>query len=77
MTDYSTPAGDGSKSILRDSKLGLAVTFVLGIALDTAISAVTNVDTTSWTGWWVPFVSLGLATAGGWLTAYRAKRRKV
>lgn len=77
MTEFSTPTADGSKSILRDSKLGLAMTFVLGVALDTVITAVTNVDTSSWTGWWVPFVSLGLATAGGWLTTYRAKRRNV
>jgi hypothetical protein len=69
-------SGDGSNNIQRDSRLGLAVTFVSGFALDTAISAVANVDTTSWSGWWVPFVSLGLATAGGWLTAYKAKRTK-
>ncbi len=68
---------DGSNSILRDSKVGLAVTFVLGVALDTAIGAVTNVDTSSWSGWWVPFVSLALATAGGWLTTYKTKRQKV
>jgi hypothetical protein len=75
MTD-TTARPDGSNSVLRDSKFGLAFTFLAGIVLDTAISAVTNVDTTHWTGWWVPFVSLGLATAGGYLTTYRAKRRK-
>ena len=77
MTDPAvTTTGDGSNSILRDSKLGLAVTFILGIALDTVIGAASNVDTSNWHGWWVPFVSLGLSTAVGWLTTYKAKRSK-
>ena len=67
---------DGSNNIQRDSRLGLAFTFVSGVILDAVISAVANVDTSSWTGWWVPFVSLALATAGGWLTAYKARRTK-
>lgn len=71
----TAPTADGSNSILRDSKLGLVVTFLSGIILNSAISAVTNVDTTNWHGWWVPLVSTGLATAGGWLTTFKARRR--
>lgn len=65
----------GANVLHRDSKLGLAVTFVLGIGLDTAITALTNADTSTWRGWWVPFASLAISTAAGALTAYKAKRR--
>ena len=67
----------GANNLARDSKLGLAVTFVGGVLLDTAIKALTDVDTSGWSGWWVPFVALGVSTAAGALTAYRAKRRNL
>lgn len=66
---------DGANHLARDSKLGLAVTFLGGVALDGAISALANVDTSHWTGWWVPFVALGASTALGALTSYKARRR--
>ena len=69
------PTADGANQLHRDSKLGLAVTFVLGIGLDTAITALTNADTSTWKGWWVPFASLAISTAAGALTSYKAKRR--
>ena len=77
MEDYRGAASttDGSNNLARDSKYGLAVTALLGLALNAAIGALANVDTTSWHGWWVPFVSLGVSTALGALTAYKAKRR--
>lgn len=71
----TAPTSDGSNTLHRDSRLGLAVTFVLGIGLDTAITALTNADTSSWHGWWVPFASLAISTAAGALTSYKAKRR--
>jgi len=67
-------APSGKNNLARDSKLGLVVTFVGGVALDAAIGALADVDTSSWSGWWVPFVSLGISTALGALTAYKAKR---
>lgn len=75
MTD-TTANADGSNHLARDSKLGLAVTFLGGAALDAAIGALADVDTSSWSGWWVPLVSVGISTALGALTAYKAKRRK-
>jgi F0F1-type ATP synthase assembly protein I len=69
--------GTGANDLARDSKLGLAVTFVGGVVLDAAIGALTDVDTSSWNGWWVPLVSVGISTALGALTAYKAKRRTV
>lgn len=64
---------DGSNQLHRDSKLGLAVTALGGLAINAAIGALANVDTTSWSGWWVPFVALGVSTALGALTSYKAK----
>lgn len=74
MTD-NTETATGKNNLARDSKLGLAVTFVTGVALDAAIGGLTNVDTSTWSGWWVPLASTGIATALGALTAYKAKRR--
>lgn len=76
MTNIDTPKADGSDHLARDSKFGLAVTFVGSIVLDAAIGGLTNVDTSTWSGWWVPLVSVGISTALGALTAYKAKRRK-
>jgi hypothetical protein len=73
----STP-GDGKNHLFRDSKLGVWVTGLLGIGvtavLDGAIDAATNLDTSGWSGWWVPLVGTGAATIAGLLTAYKAKR---
>jgi hypothetical protein len=70
-----TTSGNGANHLARDSKLGLAVTFLGGVALDAAIGALADVDTSTWSGWWVPFVALGVSTGLGALTAYKAKRR--
>jgi hypothetical protein len=66
---------DGSNSITRDSKMGLVVNFVVGVAVAAAIGGLTSVDTSTWSGWWVPFATLGISTALGWLTTYKARRK--
>lgn len=66
----------GKNELAHDSKMGLAVTFIGGFVLNAAIGALSNVDTSSWHGWWVPFVSLAVSTSLGALTAYKAKRQK-
>lgn len=71
----ASTTGDGSNNLARDSKLGLGANFVVGLAVSAAIGALTNVDTSTWSGWWVPFVTLGISTGLGALTAYKAKRR--
>jgi len=73
-------AGDGKNHLFRDSKIGVWVTGILGIGataiLDGVIDELSSVDTSGWSGWWVPLVGTGLATMVGLLTAYKAKRRK-
>ncbi len=78
--DMTEETSDGSRHLFRDSKLGLWVaggaTVVFDGALDGLITALTNVDTSGWNGWWTTVASALLATGLGALTAYRAKRRK-
>lgn len=71
-----TNGNSGADNLARDSKLGLGVNFVVGIVVSAAIGGLTSVDTSTWSGWWVPFVTLGVSTALGALTAYKAKRVK-
>ena len=66
---------DGKDELARDSKLGLAPNFIVGIVISAAIGGLTSIDTTTWSGWWVPFVTLGASTSLGALTAYKARRR--
>lgn len=71
---------NGSNNLFRDSRLGVlaagAVTIVVDSVVDGALEALTNVDTSGWTGWWTTLGSAALATALGLVTAYKAKRTK-
>jgi fatty acid desaturase len=66
---------DGKNELAKDSKAGLATNFVVGIVVSAAIGGLTSIDTTTWSGWWVPFVTLGVSTALGAATAYKVSRR--
>jgi hypothetical protein len=69
---------DGRNRLFRDSKFGVLTgglfSVVFTAVLDGVIDAATSVDTSGWSGWWVPLVGTGLATFVGLLTAYKAKR---
>jgi hypothetical protein len=69
------PNSDGSKSLAKESKAGLAVAFITTAVVDAAISALTNIDLDSQQGWWVQLATVGVATALGLLTAWRKKNR--
>lgn len=75
MTDNAT-AGDGSNSIKRDSKIGLIVQYVIGVALTFGAAELAKVDLSNRRGWWVPFAALALATGSGWFATYKAAREK-
>lgn len=78
MTDQGTGTGDGKNHLFRDSKLGVWVTGTLAVVitsvLDGLIDALSNVDTSGWSGWWVPLIGTGIATVIGLATAYKARR---
>lgn len=69
------PNGDGSRSLAKESKAGLAVTFVVTVLAEGVLGALTKVDLSSATGWWVPVASAGIGTAVGLLTAWLKKNR--
>lgn len=82
MTDYPTnpaattgPSGDGSKQLAKESKAGLAVTFVLSVLGTGALDWLTNLDTSGWSGWWASAAVLGVSGLAGTLTAWLKKNR--
>lgn len=69
------PAGDGSRSLAKESKAGLAVAFLLAAAGQGLLSALNAIDLDGQTGWWVSLANAGIATAAGLLTAWLKKNR--
>lgn len=78
MTEQATP--DGKNKLFNDSKLGVIMTGGATLAIDAvltgAVDALTNIDTSGWSGWWTTVASAVLATVLGAVTAYKAKREK-
>lgn len=70
----------GKNRLFNDSKLGVLVaggaTVIFDGALDGAITALSNVDTSGWSGWWTTVAAAVLGTGLGALTAFKAKREK-
>jgi fatty acid desaturase len=81
MTYATNPAsvagqnGDGSKSLAKESKAGLAVAFVVTTILQALAQGLGSLDTTSWSGWWVPLATTGIGVVSGLITAYLKKNR--
>lgn len=71
----SGPIGDGSKSLAPESKAGLSVGFLVTVLLQILGAGLANLDTSGWTGWWVPLVTTGIGTVVGLITAYLKKNR--
>lgn len=73
------PRGDGSNSLAKESKVGVAVglvtTLVVDGVVDGLLEAVQNVDTSGWTGWWTTLASAALGTITGLLAAYKKRNR--
>lgn len=65
------PTGDGSKSLAKESKVGIAVTVVLSIL----VTLLTNVDTSHWTGWWASGAGLILSGVIGLISAWLKSNR--
>lgn len=69
------PNSDGSFSLAKESKAGLAVMFVVTVLVEGVLGALTKVDLSTFTGWWVPIASAGIGVATGLLTAWLKKNR--
>lgn len=69
------PAGDGSKSLAKESKAGIAVQFALTVLATGLLGWLANLDTSHWTGWWAATAVAGVSAAVGLLTAYLKRNR--
>lgn len=72
---YAGPAGDGSKSLAKESKAGIAVTFLLTVGATGLLGWLTDLDTSHWSGWWAATAAAGVSAAVGLLTAWLKKNR--
>jgi len=71
----SGPSGDGSKSLAPESKAGVITGGVFFFILQTLAQGLTSVDTSRWSGWWVPLVTGAISAAIGLITAYLKRNR--
>jgi hypothetical protein len=78
MTNPAESAGpnrDGSKSLASESKVGIVVTFVLSTLGVGILGWLTNLDTSTWTGWWGAAATGAVASAIGLVSAYLKRNR--
>ena len=69
------PAGDGSRSLAKESKTGIAVQFLLTVGATGLLGWLANLDTSHWSGWWAATAVAGVAALTGLLTAYLKRNR--
>lgn len=69
------PNTDGSQSLAKESKAGVAVTVLLTIAGTGAVQWLSNLDTSGWSGWWAGTATAAVAGAIGLVTAWLKKNR--
>ena len=70
---YAGANGDGSKSLAKESKVGLAVQWVAGVLAVGALDWLTHLDTSTWTGYAGQAGVLAVAWAIAAITAWRKK----
>jgi uncharacterized membrane protein HdeD (DUF308 family) len=69
------PNGDGSQSLASESKAGVTVSAITFFVLQTVAQGLSGLDTSDWSGWWVPLASGAIAASLGLITAYLKKNR--
>lgn len=69
------PAGDGSKSLAKESKAGIGVQFVLTVLATGLLGWLSNLDTSHWAGWWAATAVAAVSAVIGLLTAYLKRNR--
>lgn len=68
-------AGDGSRSLAKESKAGIAVQFVLTTGAIGLASWLNNLDTSHWSGWWAASAITAVSALAGLCTAYYKRNR--
>lgn len=69
------PNGDGSHTLAKESKVGLAVQFVLAVVVTGAIGWLGDLDLSTLPGWAATAGTLAVTTLIGAGTAYLKKNR--
>lgn len=69
------PNGDGSKSLAKESKVGLLVTFALTTAATAVLGYLNVLDLTTLPGWAAGAATYAVSTGVGVLTAYVKRNR--
>lgn len=69
------PVGDGSKSLAKESKVGVFVTFITTVAGTGLLSWLANLDTSHWSGWWAATAVAAVGAITGIISAYLKKNR--
>jgi len=78
MTNPATTAGpsnNGSKSLAKESKVGLVVAFLVTTLATGALGWLANLDTSHWTGWWSLVAVAGVGMVTGLISAYLKRNR--
>jgi len=69
------PAGDGSKSLAKESKAGALVQWAVTIGGTGLLGWLANLDTSHWSGWWSATAVAALGAVTGLVTSYLKKNR--
>jgi len=69
------PNGDGARSLAKESRTGIAVQWLLTVLATGALGWLTNLDTSTWTGWWAGTAVAAAAAGIGLLSAWLKKNR--
>lgn len=69
------PAGDGSRSLAKESKVGIAVSSILVVAVPAMLDWLTGLDTSNWTGRWATIGAVLVSGLVGALAAWRKANR--
>jgi len=76
MTNGTSGAtGDGSKSLTKESKAGLAVSLLVFWVGQGVVDGINALDTSTWHGWWASAAVGALASVSGLIMAYLKKNR--
>jgi uncharacterized membrane protein HdeD (DUF308 family) len=67
--------GDGSKSLAKESKAGIAMTLLVFWVGQGVVDGIQSLDTSAWHGWWASAAVGALASVSGLITAYLKKNR--
>lgn len=69
------PFADGSRSLAKESRAGLAVSFITFAVVDGIVDALVSVDLSGREEWWAGVATAGIATLVGLGSAWLKRNR--